>query len=79
MIELIETVKAKFPDLGAYGWKHRGFTPEQHEISRPEMTSDDYVRQFERAREYLTHRRRRKTVWKRVLAGFEAKWPNLNL
>jgi hypothetical protein len=63
--ETLQHILAAHEDLGAYGWKHRGFTPEQHEISRSEMTSDDYVQQFERATEYLSHRRRRKTVWKR--------------
>jgi hypothetical protein len=61
---MIELIMSQSPDLGAYGWKHRGITPEQHEISRSEMTSDHYVQQFEHATKYQARCKRRKTVWK---------------
>jgi hypothetical protein len=61
--ETVDRIKTAHPDLSANGWKYRAVRTD-HEKWREEMTSDDALEQFERAKEYLSARTRRKTIWK---------------
>jgi hypothetical protein len=61
--ETITLIRAKHPDLCSNGWKYCGVRNE-HEKWREEMTSDNSMRWFERAAEYLSGRARRKSIWK---------------
>ena len=62
--EIIDRIRTAHQDLSGNGWKYRGYSLADHEKWRAEMTGDHALAEFDRATEYLSRCKRRKSVWK---------------